>query len=219
MCVFLFSALEFQNKWKVLRDGFTRSIKNYKKKCDTGGHKGKLYTYYTQLKFLNNLYGSDAMVIVDEKSGEASTQIEEKKRKKTRRKSSETSLEDNDSVQPIITRSDKPSNNETNKESRYTNDVEFDEDKHFLLSLLSDFKKIPSEHKLDAKGDIINVIRHYRKTSGTLPPTNRSFYTNGIAALSTEANERLNSFDASYDEATENVDDNSPIEMKFIIDS
>lgn len=38
---------------------------------------------------------------------------------------------------------------------------DLDYDKHFLLSLYRDFKKISEELKLDAKGEIIDVLRKY----------------------------------------------------------
>ncbi|KAH9635209.1 hypothetical protein HF086_009549 [Spodoptera exigua] len=40
-----------------------------------------------------------------------------------------------------------------------------DPDKQFFLGLLNDFKAIHNENKLDAKSDIINVIRYYKNKS------------------------------------------------------
>ena len=52
-----------------------------------------------------------------------------------------------------------------NKNLEYKKEMENDEDKLFLLSLLREFKKIPESNKLEARCEIIRAIRNAQQPS------------------------------------------------------
>lgn len=185
-----------QTKWRVLRDGFTRSVKNYNEKLESGG-KGKLYLYYEQLHFLHDLYAAKSMVTHSTSGGS--------RLRKKRQKYNTECASDLDDERVAAKRVTKSGNNSSDN-----NESGMEEDKQFLLSLLSDFRKISEDQKLDAKGDIINVIRHYRSPTVHFDARS-SYYSNDVAALATTAT------DSYYEE---DIIDNSsrgssPIEIKF----
>jgi BESS motif. len=37
-----------------------------------------------------------------------------------------------------------------------------DEDRHFLLSLVSELRNVPSQHKLDIKTEILNLFKRFK---------------------------------------------------------
>ncbi|CAB3234969.1 unnamed protein product [Arctia plantaginis] len=186
-----------QTKWRVLRDGFTRSVKNYNEKLESGG-KGKLYLYYEQLHFLHDLYAAKS---INQRSSGSSIRHKKKRHKQN---TDDMSDLDDERVAPKRAVIAGTNSSENNDESG------IEADKQFLLSLLSDFRKIPEDQKLDAKGDIINVIRHYRSPTVQFDARG-SYYTNDIAALATTAT------DDYYEQAM--IDNcsrgSSPIEIKF----
>lgn len=51
------------------------------------------------------------------------------------------------------------------KETSVDNADGEDEDRLFLLSLVKEFKKIPEDFKLDAKSDIIDVLKKWQRIS------------------------------------------------------
>ncbi|XP_028175793.1 uncharacterized protein LOC114364014 [Ostrinia furnacalis] len=152
-------AIKLQGRWKVLRDGFMRSIKNQTKKS---GAKTKLYKYHKQLLFLK-----DTMTVKGWRdpggAGTSNVQSEitpdEIPTKKPKRASKETSLETSSDNSNILIES------LTKNVMEKLSSEEKDSDKQFLLCLLNDFKAIPADDKLDAKSDIINVIRYYKNKS------------------------------------------------------
>jgi hypothetical protein len=44
-----------------------------------------------------------------------------------------------------------------------------DEDRNFLLSLVKDLKYVPTEYRLDAKLEIISVLRKYTRMGPAAP--------------------------------------------------
>lgn len=162
----LFTAIELQGRWKVLRDGFMRSIKNQTKKSGSAATSTKLYTYHDQLLFLKDTMtdkgkrDSGGAGTSNEQSEITPDEIPTKKPKRaTKETSSETSTDD------ILIES------LTKTVMEKLSSEENDSDKQFLLCLLNDFKAIAADDKLDAKSDIINVIRYYKnKTSHQYEP-------------------------------------------------
>lgn len=55
----------------------------------------------------------------------------------------------------------------------------------FLLSLYSDFTKISDDYKLDAKADIINVIKNYKSLSNPSQPSTSSSYAFNFSGYTT----------------------------------
>ncbi|XP_022818982.1 uncharacterized protein LOC111351319 isoform X4 [Spodoptera litura] len=138
-------AIELQGKWKVLRDGFARNVKNQNKRNATATTT-KPYTYADKLVFLKEVMtergkrDSDPGTSID-----TTNDVPTKKQKFTECVNSKMLI---DSVTKQV----------IDKLSKDT-----DPDKQFFLGLLDDFKAIDAENKLDAKHEIINVIRYYKK--------------------------------------------------------
>lgn len=155
-----------------------RSVRNQTKKSGSAATTTKLYTYHEQLLFLKD-------IITDKgkrDSGGAGTSdkqseiiLDEIPTKKPKRGTKETSSDD------ILIES------LTKNVIEKLNNVENDSDRQFLLCLLNDFKAIPAEDKLDAKSDIINVIRYYKnKTSHQNEPDgNQSSNANNFRGYTT----------------------------------
>lgn len=154
-----------QNKWKTVRDGFTRHCRNLKKKSGSAASTAKKYTFYDQLLFLKD---------VTEDKGESSSNFDapsqenppptlqstrspiEHVRKRQRKGQGNG---DGEAEEALIEKLTKKINAETDSSES------LDEDKSFLLSLLSDFKKISADWKLDAKLEILQVIKQYKTLS------------------------------------------------------
>ncbi|KAK2575654.1 hypothetical protein KPH14_012054 [Odynerus spinipes] len=149
-----------QKKWKNFRNSFSRELAK-RKRCKSGSEKPlKTYMYFEQMSFLkpslSHAESSNNSSSVEENEIESEeyddtleipsfttphpysfSQSTSRKRKVTDKGDFATSLKR------------KQKNEET---------IMNDPDRHFLLSLLCDFKKIPDALKAKVKIDIINAI-------------------------------------------------------------
>lgn len=146
-----------QKKWKTLRDGYTRCAKKIKPKSGSAALNIRSYAYYQQMSFLkaiiedrpdktNSLEESEQAEITSEES-------ENRQNKINKRKLNTTITDENVLIEKLAKRFDEKSQN-----PQIAN-----EDKLFLLSLVCEFKKINEQYKLDAKTEILNVIKHTLK--------------------------------------------------------
>ncbi|CAG9828128.1 unnamed protein product [Diabrotica balteata] len=152
-----------QKKWKVLRDGFNRYVSKAKKiQSGSGAHKIRQYVHYQQLSFLLAL-SNDKADTINSLEGEIETDnvltanSEESTLQRGRKRSSATK-EDN-----LIDQLTENLNRKC-KENMSTREVD-DDDKLFLLALHGDFKKISDDYKLDAKTEILSVLKKYKELS------------------------------------------------------
>ncbi|CAG5026372.1 unnamed protein product [Parnassius apollo] len=133
------------------------SIKQKKIKSGSGAIKLRQYVYYHQLSFLLPLTEEKAGTadsLENESTEDAAT---EEKIPQRGRKRTSTSKEDNLITQLAI--------NLNKKYNETTFDDKTDDDKLFLMALHGDFKKISDDYKLDAKTDILKVIKKFKVLS------------------------------------------------------
>ncbi|XP_050512218.1 uncharacterized protein LOC126888207 [Diabrotica virgifera virgifera] len=221
-----------QKKWKVLRDGYTRYAKKIKSKSGSSAPKWP-YQYYDQMSFLravredkpdetNSLEESEYAEIITmyedsdfpesmlEESGYAEMKTEESENENKKCQSRSQNAEKQTSnykiklnnamkediiPEKLSKRFEEKSQNSSNAEEH---------DKFFLLSLVGDFKKINDQHKLDAKLEILNVIKHYQGMSHHINPSSYS-----DKGYSTQHSSLPNSAPRSYSTgpSTSSVDD------------
>lgn len=169
------------------------------------GSLAKPYTYHNDLLFMIELYDHDIDNNMKQKQGESSDGASDfeavpspevvpivkrrAKRKPPRRVSITKEIIELKAPSPTPEEAliEKITNYIENEE-RAKQNTDNDEDKLFLLSLLSDFKSIPDALKLDAKFDILNVLRHYRNIGGNSPKVSGSKRSKKSAAVSTTVN-------------------------------
>ncbi|KAJ0170005.1 hypothetical protein K1T71_014611 [Dendrolimus kikuchii] len=143
------AVLQFQRKWKSLRDSYSRYRFKIKKAKTSGEFASpKLYTYAPYLTFLSTLKGEKTNSSSENSDIEAT--VEETRKRKP---------------PPAKTKLKKLSKQMRKNETSPISDPEHDEDKLFLLSLLSDFKKVSDDLKLDAKVEIMEIIKKYKQSS------------------------------------------------------
>lgn len=117
----------------------------------------KLYTYHEQLLFLKDLCegpgrrNSPAAPTAKRKNNS------DKNRTKKQKKNAKAASPEDTLIKTITKNIVEKINEINSKHERQEND----EDRQFLLSLVNDLKNVPDEQKLNAKSDIINVIKSY----------------------------------------------------------
>ncbi|CAH2207421.1 uncharacterized protein LOC120637693 [Pararge aegeria] len=163
-------AMLIQKKWKTLRDGYTRYAKKIKPKSGSAALNIRPYAYYQQMSFLkaiiedrpdktNSLQESEHTEIT---SGETENGQNKIPRERNKRKLTTKITDENVLIEKLSKRLDEKTQN-----SRIDNE---DEDKLFLLSLVGEFKKINEHYKLDAKTEILNVVKYFKgMTNHTYP--------------------------------------------------
>ncbi|XP_049878510.1 uncharacterized protein LOC126375565 [Pectinophora gossypiella] len=135
------ASILLQRKWKNLRDSYSRELnKQRASKSGSAASSHRKYQHFDRLQFLSCLSETRPIDI--------STQPSTSKKRKV----SEQPVEDdtNKILKILIERMQKKDES-----------IENDGDRCFLLSLLSDFKKIPEHRKTDAKYEMIGLIRRF----------------------------------------------------------
>lgn len=153
---FFVSAAQLQRKWKSLRDSYNRERNKLKNiKSGSGASGRKEYIYFKQLSFLSVL----AETRPESRDGEQepenmSSSVEPRTpvdRKGNTKKFKPMSSVDKAEIELL--------NNISKKmEDQHDNDS----DRSFLLSLLSDFKGIKEDFKLDLKMEMLSLIKKYK---------------------------------------------------------
>ncbi|KAL4710119.1 hypothetical protein ACJJTC_016521 [Scirpophaga incertulas] len=147
------AAMVLQKKWRHIRDAYARDLKKQREsKSGSEAKTKRKYVYFDRLQFLSELYE----IKPDSKgknnqTGDAATASTSKSKTKN------SSTNDNDETNTLLKILAERLQNKRNS----SEDVSEDGDRYFLLSLLSDFKRIPESRKMDAKYDIIGIIRKY----------------------------------------------------------
>ncbi|XP_050344440.1 uncharacterized protein LOC126780071 [Nymphalis io] len=162
--------IQVQSKWKTLRDGFTRYCRTLKRKSGSAVSKAKQYTFYDQLLFLKD---------VTEDKGQSTSNFDAPSQTILPPTTTPTPMpkrqriRQSDGDDALIEKLTKKLNYKLDKAERDFSPPP-DEDKLFLLSLVSDFKNITADWKLDAKLEVMQVIKHYKSLS--MPSTSHSSY-------------------------------------------
>ncbi|XP_063230399.1 uncharacterized protein LOC134535257 [Bacillus rossius redtenbacheri] len=153
------AAADLQRKWKNLRDCFRRELAK-QRNCKSGSAADgrKQYIYFQQLTFL--LPVCDTKPTTEESpdlhtqatpAAATSTAPTSLKRKKPSPETEELEL-----LQSL----------RRNMEKRHAGREEEDSDRHFLLSLLPYFKRLPDDMKLEIQSDFLNTLRSISGDSG-----------------------------------------------------
>lgn len=175
---FFVTVKHLKNKWRHIRDGFSRSL-NKGKSGDAASSTKKIYTYADSLEFLlntldkrkttGNLEDSDDNQLVtseidehganDDEDGNSESVIENQPQSSTR-------------IANLPYRQKRKRQNSSNitafqsqllKKLDENEKKEEDGDKLFLLSLLPDYKKLNDDEKLDFKFMTLQFFRDIRR--------------------------------------------------------
>ncbi|XP_063218697.1 uncharacterized protein LOC134528960 [Bacillus rossius redtenbacheri] len=174
------AAADLQRKWKNLRDCFRRELAK-QRNCKSGSAADgrKQYIYFQQLTFL--LPVCDTKPTTEESpdlhtqatpAAATSTAPTSLKRKKPSPETEELEL-----LQSL----------RRNMEKRHAGREEEDSDRHFLLSLLPYFKRLPDDMKLEVQSDFLNTLRRYNQVSisGHRCPSQTSVYPHSSPSVIT----------------------------------
>ncbi|VEN51094.1 unnamed protein product [Callosobruchus maculatus] len=150
-----------QKKWRNLRNSFARELAKRKKKRSGDGASWKTYIFFEQMSFLMRCSSSRETTSNFAEENEEIGDIPE--------------VIENENVTPLqTTRTGKrkaPENTDdrsqlvdlfkTSIEQRQRNEILLDNDgdRHFLLSLLPDFRRVPVDKKMDVKLEMIQLIK------------------------------------------------------------
>lgn len=158
--MFLFPVTLIQRKWKSIRACYTRELLRLKGiKSGSAATRKKQYVYFELLRFLETSRKETTSTINEEEDANIDetehsmlldhehTPFSNNSQERSRKKRVKTDLE----LIEVLKR--KVASTENNKAVDET-----DEDKLFLLSMLSDIKKVPAEMKLKLRGDIISLV-------------------------------------------------------------
>lgn len=133
----IFSGIQVQSKWKILRDGFTRYCRTLKKKSGSAASTVKQYsTFYDQLLFLKDVTEDKGRSTSNFDTPSQTNPLpvrpldEERDQKRQRKRQS-------DGEDALILKLTKKVNDKLEKDERDSSPP-LDEDKSFLLSLVSD---------------------------------------------------------------------------------
>ncbi|XP_076243295.1 uncharacterized protein LOC143184729 [Calliopsis andreniformis] len=148
--------LNLQKRWKNLRSCFTRELRRLKSaKSDSAASRKRPYIFYNQLSFLKNVTIDTNTESSMSEEDESTEQLKWKPylrdgipvRKKFKK------IEENVNEEPInlLQRF-------VNAQMRRETVLEEDEDRMFLMSLLSSFRRIPENKKATTKIQIIKLI-------------------------------------------------------------
>lgn len=168
--------MELQKKWKSLKDSFNRE-RAKEKNCSSGsGAKPrKQYVYYKLLSFLQPLTEirppSRSTVTEGTDSEDCFESFVIPKSKKLK-----TSDDAQNKLYEIL----------TEKLNQVTPTIQHP-DQHFLLSLFPHFHSIKEEYKLDAKAEMINLLRKYNNMAQTSAYVSHYGYQSGYQSYDTTA--------------------------------
>lgn len=175
--VYLFSAIELQKKWKSLKDCFNRErLKEKNCPSGSGAKPRKQYVYYKLLSFLQPLTEirpPSRPTVTEENDSEGCLEsfvIPKSKKLKT----SDGVDDAQNKLYEIL----------TEKLNKATPAIQHP-DQHFLLSLFPHFNSIKEEYKLDAKAEMINLLRKYNNMAQTSAYTSHYGYQSGYQSYDT----------------------------------
>lgn len=126
--------------------------KQRESKSGSAAKRHRPYVYFDRLQFLSQLY--ETKPDSNEKNKQSGDGPTASTSKTTTKSSSANDTNETNTLLKIL--AERLQNKKDARE-----DVSEDGDRYFLLSLLNDFKRIPESRKMDAKYDIIGIIRKY----------------------------------------------------------
>uniref|UniRef100_A0A1B6E4U5 BESS domain-containing protein n=1 Tax=Clastoptera arizonana TaxID=38151 RepID=A0A1B6E4U5_9HEMI len=162
---YLFSVSIIQKKWRSIRTCYSRELLKKKSlKSGSGSSHRKQYIYFEQLQFLETISKKTSNSIDPEESDEGNDVQERADPDDPQSFASDNVYCVQSGVRPKTTKRVRGRNSddiliEALKKKVVDEETDnTDEDRHFLLSLISDMKKVPSENKLLLRSNIISAI-------------------------------------------------------------
>ncbi|XP_041968583.1 uncharacterized protein LOC121740387 [Aricia agestis] len=166
------AVIELQRKWKSIKDAYKRDkAKNNNCSSGSGAKPRRPYIYSNLLTFLDPLYEirspsqNDDAALRNNQDCDFQKPHSPKKSKKTPKHE-----DPQDKLYEALTAN--------LKQSKEANNTILSEnpDKLFLVSLAKDFSAIKEEFKLEAKADMINLIRKYKNMGQSSRTLNENRY-------------------------------------------
>ncbi|KDR17414.1 uncharacterized protein LOC110831754 [Zootermopsis nevadensis] len=178
--------LELQKKWKNLRLAFVREVSKLKMlKSGNGSEKRTKYPYYDMLSFLlpvvsNKQTISNINQSLQRSKNDGQLQPQNSASSSHVPSGVKRSKKTKDTVENIcdvrnrsLSQKAKAEKKIFDMEAKLQEELTDDEDKHFLLSLLSHVKKVPDDLKLQMRTEVMQVVMKYTQlipTSHFVPP-------------------------------------------------
>ncbi|XKL62922.1 hypothetical protein PGB90_002755 [Kerria lacca] len=168
--IFLISAVQYQKKWKSLRDCYMRERRSQKSiKSGSAAKHHKVYVYYENLKFLEaairDIETTDSLPVEQQPTISDEEDVDGDLQEKTEEISSKTvKRTHSNSINNSKKRSSKDREEEElfqilkHKYLKHDSQLEPDGDKLFLLSLYDEMKSLPSQVKIRVKSQILEII-------------------------------------------------------------
>lgn len=169
--MFIVTVVKLQKRWKGIRDAYVKD-RNKKSKSGSGSSTSKEYLYSPLLSFLNTTTRTRPSetpppAISDDENtlniGDDDTTNVTKRKKKT-----------NEAEDKMITKLMQRMDDRMNRDRR---SGESEPEYNFALSLVEDLKSIHPDYKMDAKMEIMAVLKKYKNMSNTYPPNYRGYFT------------------------------------------
>ncbi|CAH1986863.1 unnamed protein product [Acanthoscelides obtectus] len=169
--------LVLQKRWKSIRSCYAREVKRQKNlKSGSGATNRKSeYIYFKQLQFLQKVVAIREKEDDEEENSE-STEVRERPKEKATIKRKRQLAEDDDPFVRALNNSIEQRQRETS-EQILRETAETDEDRLFLLSLLSTLKNLPVQVKMATKIKMLTLLNDASDYSGyrTFDYADRSF--------------------------------------------
>lgn len=153
---FYVTAVKLQKRWKGIRDAYIRD-RNKKIKSGSGASTSKDYLYSHLLSFLNPMVRSRSKT-PPQSDDDSTTNLEDSSIKITKKKKKSNNDVEDKLIQVLIQRMD---DRNQNKERSGGNEPDY----NFALSLVDDLKAIHPDYKMDAKMEIMGILKKYKQMS------------------------------------------------------
>lgn len=169
--MFIVTVVKLQKRWKGIRDAYVKD-RNKKSKSGSGSSTSKEYLYSPLLSFLNTTTRTRPSetpppAISDDENtlniGDDDTTNVTKRKKKS-----------NEAEDKMITKLMQRMDDRMNRDRR---SGESEPEYNFALSLVEDLKSIHPDYKMDAKMEIMAVLKKYKNMTNTYPPNYRGYFT------------------------------------------
>lgn len=182
MCILYVTGAAIQKKWRSIRTCYSRELlKKKTEKSGSGASGRKQYVYFETLRFLETVSkttisslddgsGVDGNVDTQDVDGVVSKQQEDNNPANNTKTSRKRQNKENDDLISVLKKKIC---------MQSTGSDEEDEDRLFLLSLVSEMHKVPHERKLKLKCDIIMAISNAQHVQQMPQP----FQYNDISSL------------------------------------
>jgi hypothetical protein len=167
--LFLFSGKEVQKKWKHLRQNYRRELQARKLKSGSEKRKRSPYVYFEMLSFLAPVfaYNQTATSVIEEDevssnlAGISSAEIPESAPQTSENRGSKRKRGTDDSVGEVCSMLEESLAVRRQMEEKRQANEEEDEDKQFLLSLVSYMRKVKDVNKLAMRAELLQIVTKY----------------------------------------------------------